>query len=208
MQDIRVSAHRTTKAEELREQIYYQIESSGATAINLLPHHMYLMPNLKDYIHRTMINQGSYPLENLHEQADEIRWYISKNWRDVIKTGANSDAYWRFDARRGLNQIAQETDLGHFVKVMADERACTEWMYALVYGVGRFKFYRNDKGLIVANTNDLGVFEEFVFPGSENQYYSARILFEGFEEYSQEFENLKAKIIRGLGDKKKRSLFD
>lgn len=69
-------------------------------------------------------------------------------------------------------------------------------VYPLYYGVGQLKFYSKPPGLIITMTNDLTVFMEFVpLPGGYPFYYSAKILFEGFDEYSPEFRSLKQNIL-------------
>ncbi|MEK6969258.1 MAG: hypothetical protein AABW48_02415 [Nanoarchaeota archaeon] len=67
--------------------------------------------------------------------------------------------------------------------------------YALYYGVGQLKFYSKSPGLIITMTNDLNCFMELVpiFKGYRI-YYSAKVILDGFDEYSSEFLLFKQRI--------------
>ncbi len=69
-------------------------------------------------------------------------------------------------------------------------------VYPLYYGVGQLRFYSKAPGLIVTLSNDLNCFAERTLIRDDLFfYYSAKIIFDGFDEYSLSFRSLKQNII-------------
>lgn len=118
--------------------------------------------------------------------------------RIIRQQGSSPLDVWKSSLPSRLNAYLQELTAaqGRFGCISIPDVAFTNRkVYPLYYGVGQLKFYSKPPGLIITMTNDLNCFMEFVpLPGSYPFYYSAKILFEGFDEYSAEFRSLKQNI--------------
>ncbi|MBU0470525.1 MAG: hypothetical protein KKA62_00405 [Nanoarchaeota archaeon] len=197
MQQLMIDTSREIKTEALTSNLHYLIESLGGYHVDRRPYHLH--EKLRDYLKRSIVNQWSIPIN-----VDETKRRTYYSWMESIKKtvaiGSKATPAMKDLGRIYLNGIIDQLELDDLIINLDQCFLETKgWSYELFYGVGRINLYEfKENELIITMTNDLAVFEEFGSPHLPKETYSAKIIFDGFNEYSSEFNILKQALVNNL----------